>query len=356
MMFRFANPDILYALLIIPALWFFFLANRKRRKKKLNEFGDPELVQGLMPDVSAVRPVWKYNLLLFTLFALIFVLARPQFGSKLQTVKRKGVEIVIALDVSNSMMAEDIKPNRLERAKQAISKLLDRLHNDKIGLIVFAGDAYTQLPVTTDYVSAKMFLSSINTSVVPVQGTAIGKAIDLAVRSFGPETGAGRAILVITDGENHEDDAVAAAKAANEKGIKIFTIGMGLAKGAPIPVPGTNGFRKDKDGNVVVSKLDMQTLEAIASAGGGEPYRASNRNVGLNDLYDRINDMDKAELESRVYSDYEEQFDWIAWIVLLVLLFDILILERKSKLFSGINLFKQDDKQKTRDLKDSERT
>ena len=339
-MFRFANPEILYALVLIPALWLFFLANRKNRKKKLNEFGDPELMKGLMPDVSLWRPVWKYNLLLFALLTLIFVLARPQFGSKLQTVKRKGVEIVIALDVSNSMLSQDIKPNRLERAKQAISKLLDKLHDDKIGLIVFAGDAYSQLPITTDYVSAKMFLSSINTNTVPVQGTAIGKAIELGMKSFGPKTGAGRAIIVITDGENHEDNAVAAAKKAKEDGILVFTLGMGLEQGAPIPIPGTNGFRKDKDGNVVVSKLDLQMLREIAQAGGGVPIRASNGNVGLNELYNEINKMDKAEMESRVYSDFEEQFDWLAWIVLVVLFLEIFILERRNRLFSGINLFK----------------
>ncbi|MFB6318772.1 VWA domain-containing protein [Saccharicrinis sp. FJH54] len=346
-MFRFANPDILYALVLIPALWLFFLANRKNRKRKLNEFGDPELMKDLMPDVSQSRPVWKYNLLLFSLFVLIFVLARPQFGSKLQTVKRKGVEIVIALDVSNSMLAQDIKPNRLESAKQAISRLLDKLHDDKIGLIVFAGDAYTQLPVTTDYVSAKMFLSTINTNSVPVQGTAIGKAIELGIKSFGPENGAGRAIIVITDGENHEDNAVAAAREARESGIVVYTIGMGLAQGAPIPIPGTNDFRKDREGNVVVSKLDWNMLKEIASAGGGNSYRATNGNVGLNNLYDDINKLDKAEMESRVYSDYEEQFDWLAWIVLAVLFFEIFILERKNRLFSGINLFKEDTRRKT---------
>lgn len=339
-MFRFANPEILYALILIPGIWFFFLWNQRRRRKKIMAFGDPELLKGLMPDVSPARPVWKFNLTLFAVFIMVFILARPQFGSKLQTVKRKGVEVMIALDVSNSMLAEDIKPNRLERSKQAISKLVDRLVNDKLGLIVFAGDAYTQLPITTDYVSAKMFLSSINTNIVPVQGTSIGKAIDLAVRSFGPENGAGRAIVVITDGENHEDDAVAAAEAAAEKGIVVHTIGMGLAKGAPIPIKGTNDFRKDNEGNVVVSKLDFAKLEEISRAGNGIAVRASNSNVGLNQLYQTINDMDKAELESRVYSDYEEQFYWLAWIVLVVLFFELFILERKNKFLKGINLFK----------------
>lgn len=340
-MFRFANPDILYALALVPALWFFFVYTRIQRKKRIAQFGDPQLMQGLMPDVSPLRPVWKNNIILFALLVLLFVLARPQFGSKLQKVKREGVELMICLDVSNSMLSEDIKPNRLERSKQIISKLVDRLHEDKIGLIVFAGDAYTQLPITTDYVSAKMFLSSINTNIVPVQGTAIGKAIDLAVRSFGPENGAGRAIIVITDGENHEDDAVSAAKKANDKGIIVHTIGMGLPSGAPIPISGTNGFRKDNDGNVVVSKLDMQKLEEIAASAGGVSIRATNTTLGLNALFDRIDDMDKADLESRIYTDYEEQFYWLAWIVLVLLFIEVFILERKNKMLKGIRLFSQ---------------
>ena len=339
-MFRFANPEILYALILIPVIWLFFLWARRMRRKHLLVFGDQELMKSLMPEVSTSRPVWKFYMVLLALFTLVFILARPQFGSKLQTVKRKGVELMIALDVSNSMLAEDIKPNRLTSAKLAISKMVDKLHNDKIGLIVFAGDAYTQLPITTDYVSAKMFLSSINTGIVPVQGTAIGKAIDLGVRSFGPETGAGRAIIVITDGENHEDDAVAAAKEAQKKGIRVYTVGMGLPKGAPIPIPGTNDFRKDRQGNVVVSKLDMQKLEQIAAAGGGAAIRANNINVGLNALFDNINKMDKAQLETKVYSDYEEQFQWLAWIVFGLLFVEIFLLERKNRIFKNFNLFK----------------
>lgn len=340
-MFRFANSEILFLLLIIPVLGFAYLWGRYMRKKKLADFGDSTLIESLMPEASASRNAWKYYITLFVLIVMIFILARPQFGSKLQTVKRKGIEMVIALDVSNSMMAEDIKPNRLESAKMAVSKMVDRLHEDKIGLIVFAGDAYTQLPITSDYVSAKLFLSSIAPSLVPVQGTAIGKAIDLATRSFSStESDAGRAIVIITDGENHEDDAINAARQAAEKGIQVYAIGMGTPQGGPIPVPGTRDFRKDNNDNVVVSKLDMKMLEDIAMAGGGVAIRASNVNVGLNALFDKISELDKGELETRVYSDYEEQFVWLAWIVIVLLLGELFILERKNKFLKNIRIFK----------------
>lgn len=340
-MFRFANDEILFLLILIPILGFAFLWGNYLRKRKLMEFGDSALIESLMPEVSLSRQVWKYYLTLFVITVLIFVMARPQFGSKLQTVKRQGIELVIVLDVSNSMMAEDIKPNRLESAKMAVSKMVDRLHEDKIGLIVFAGDAYTQLPITSDYVSAKLFLSSINPTLVPIQGTAIGKAINLATRSFSSSSDAGKAIVVITDGENHEDDAISAARQATEMGIQVYAIGMGTPQGGPIPVTGTRDFRKDNNGNVVVSKLDMKMLEDIAMAGGGVAIRASNVNVGLNALFDKISEMDKGELETRVYSDYEEQFVWLAWIVFVLLFVELFILERKNKFLKNIRLFKK---------------
>ena len=230
-MFRFAHPDLLYLLVIIPLLIAFYVVMRIRKKKAIEEFGNPELLATLMPLQSYKRETMKFVMVLIALFFVIIGVAGPQFGSKLQQVKREGVELIIALDVSNSMMAEDIKPNRLAAAKQAISRMTDKLSNDKVGLIVFAGDAYVQLPITTDYSSAKLFLSGITTDIVPIQGTAIGNAIDLAANSFTPETEASKAIIVITDGENHQDDAVAAAKAAREKGIYVHTIGMGLPQG-----------------------------------------------------------------------------------------------------------------------------
>ncbi len=346
--FRFANPVYLYLLLLIPVLVLFFVFIRYRRIKSIKAFGNPEVMESLMPDVSSNRPVWKFVLVAVAFSAFVFLMAGPQFGSKLQSVKRKGVELMIVLDVSNSMMAQDIRPNRLDGAKQAISRLVEKLHNDKIGLIVFAGDAYVQLPITTDYASAKMFLSTINTNIVPVQGTSIGKAIDYGVRAFGPESKASRAIIVITDGENHEDDAVAAAKAAHEKGIVVHTIGMGLPQGAPIPIAGTNSFVKDRNGDIVMTKLDEATLQKVSEAGGGQYYRASNAKTHLNDLFDTINKMEQTEFEARIYTDYEDQFQWLAWIILGLLVIEIFILDKKNKIFGNINLFETSEKKETK--------
>jgi Ca-activated chloride channel family protein len=278
---------------------------------------------------------------MLALAAFIFGAARPQFGSKLKTVKREGVEIIIALDVSNSMLAEDIQPNRLERAKRAIDRLISQLKDDKIGLIVFAGDAYTQLPITSDYNSAQLFLSTINTSIVPVQGTAIGAAIDLASRSFTQNEESSKAIIIITDGENHEDDAIGAATAAAEQGIIVHTIGMGLPQGAPIPAGagGQTDYRRDREGNVVITKLDEVMLEKVSAAGNGIYLRASTANVGLDDLLDEINEMDKTEMESRVFAEYEDQFQYFFAAGLILLLLEFLIMERKNKYLKRIKLF-----------------
>jgi Ca-activated chloride channel homolog len=286
-MFRFEYVYMLYALVIIPVLVVLFYVARRRRKKAISEFGDTELMKYLMPEASNSKPFFKFYIYIAALVFIILGLARPQFGSKLQEVKRKGIEIMIALDVSNSMNATDIEPSRLERAKQVVSKLVDRLGDDKIGMIVFAGDAFTQVPITTDYVSAKMFLSNLTTGVVPVQGTAIGKAIRLASSSFSPTSELQKVIMIITDGENHEDDAVEEAKVANEKGILVYTIGMGLPEGAPIPEGGAGSlnFKKDKDGNTVISKLDETTLVKVATIGGGDYIRGNNTQAGINSLF-----------------------------------------------------------------------
>ncbi len=341
-MFRFGNSEYLWGLLIIPLLTLFFVWSRLARKKALKRYGNPEILKQLMPYVSAGRPNFKFILLMLALAFFVVGMARPQFGSKLKKVKREGVELIIALDVSNSMMAEDIQPNRLERAKRAISRLLDRLKDDKIGLIVFAGDAYTQLPITTDYNSAKLFLNSINTQIVPKQGTAIGSAIDLAMKSFSPSGEANKAIIVITDGENHEDDPVAAAQRANEKDIVVHTIGMGLPQGSPIPIikNGQKDYLKDRDGNVVITKLDEQTLEKVASAGKGIYIRANNTQIGLNALFDEINKMQKEELESRVYSEYDDQFQYLFAAGIFLLLLEFVILERKNRYLKNIKLFR----------------
>ncbi len=337
--FRFAHPNYLYLLAIVPVLVLFFIYIRYQRIKSIKAFGNPDVMESLMPQVSSSRPVWKFVLIAVSVMAFVFLMAGPQFGAKLQKVKRKGVEIMIVLDVSNSMMAQDIQPSRLDRSKQAISRLVEKLHNDKIGLIVFAGDAYIQLPITTDYASAKMFLSTINTNIVPVQGTAIGKAINLAVKSFGPQSDASRAIIVITDGENHEDDAIAAAQAAKEKGIIVHTIGMGLPQGAPIPIEGTNSFIKDRSGNVVITKLDPKMLAEIAVAGGGDYFAADNTRSTLNEVFEKISKMDKTEFDAKVYADYEDQFQWLAWIILALLVAEVFILDKKNRVFSKINLF-----------------
>ena len=339
--FRFDHPDLLYLFLFLPVLGILYWISYARKKKALAEFGEMNVISQLMPYASYTRPFYKFGILILALSFIIFGLAGPQYGSKLQTIKRKGVEIVIALDVSNSMMAQDIQPNRLERAKRAISKMVDKLNNDKIGLIVFAGEAYTQLPITTDYGSAKLFLSSISTDIVPIQGTAIGAAIDLASQSFTPDSEASKAIIVITDGENHEDDAVRSAKAALAKGIIVHTIAMGLPEGAPIPVSrGSRDFRKDENGNIVISKLDQEMVEQIAVAGGGKPVIANNTTTGLNALFSEINKMNKTELEQRVYAAYDEKFQIFIAIGLLLLFLEFLVLERKNRHLKDINLFK----------------
>ncbi|WP_430974641.1 vWA domain-containing protein [Sunxiuqinia rutila] len=340
-MFRFAHIEYLYALAVIPVLILLFWITRRSRRKALERFGQPETISQLMPNVSRSRPVVKFIIWLLAISSLIVALARPQFGSKLKTVKRQGVELIIGLDVSNSMLAEDIQPNRLERAKRAISRLIDNLSDDKIGLIVFAGDAYTQLPITTDYPSAKLFLNSVSTDIVPRQGTAIGAAIELARVSFSPQFEGNKAIIIITDGENHEDDAIGAAKAAAESGIIVHTIGMGLPQGGPIPVSvnGQKDYRKDKDGKVVITKLNEEMLQQIAAAGSGIYVRANNAQVGLNTLFNEIDKMEEAEMESLVYSDYEDQFQWFLGFAILMLLVDFLILERKNKYLKNIKLF-----------------
>jgi Ca-activated chloride channel family protein len=314
------------------------------KKKDLNKFGNREIISQLMPEASSSRHIIKYFIQLLAVLALIIGIARPQFGSKLREVKREGIEIIIALDVSNSMLAEDIQPNRLERAKQAISKLVDQLVNDKIGLIVFAGKAYVQMPITTDYVSAKMFLSTINTDIVPVQGTAIGSAIELGMNSFTPAVESSKALIVITDGENHEDDAIQAARLASEKGIKVCTIGIGHSDGSPVPVTGPGGqktYLKDREGKTVISKLDEKTLQQIAAAGNGVYVRSSDTRIGLNTVFDELNKMEKQEMDVKTYTDYDERFQYFFSLALILLFADLFILERKNRWLSKIKLFEK---------------
>ncbi len=341
-LFRFANPVFLYLLLLLPVLILLYIINEIRKKRALKRLGNTALVNTLVPEMSRSRPVIKFILQLFAVTAGIIMLARPQFGSKLEDVKKQGVEVIIALDVSNSMLAEDIQPDRLTRAKQAISRLVDNMDNDRIGLIVFAGDAYTQIPITTDYVSAKMFLSTISPDVVPKQGTAIGAAIDLGIRSFTPGDTKSKAMIIITDGENHEDDPVKSAEEAAKAGIVIYTIGIGSTEGVPIPmvVNGKKDFLKDASGNTVITKLDEDVLKKIAMAANGTYVRASNSNIGLDEIFSQIKKMKKQELESTMYTEYNDQFQIFAAIVLFLIIVDFIIMERKNRRLANIRLFK----------------
>lgn len=343
-MFRFENTYLLYFLALVPLLWLLYLMARTRRKKSIEAFGDDSLVKQLMPEVSKSRPRWKFVFVSLGIIALVLGAANPQIGSKYEEVKREGFELIIALDISNSMMAEDLQPNRLERAKQAISKLIDQLKSDKIGIIVFAGQAYVQLPLTNDYAAAKLFLSTVSPDIVPTQGTAVGSAIDLAIKSFGEKQDKNRAIIIISDGENHEDDAVAQSTAAIDAGIIVHAIGVGSPEGTPIPlyVNGKKtGFRKDNEGNTVVTKLNETMLQQIAAAGKGVYIRGNNLSSGLRTLLDEINKMEKKQFDSKMFTDYEDRFQYLLASAAFFLLAELLFSERKSRWFGKISLFEK---------------
>ena len=339
-MFRFANIEMLWWLITIPVFVIAYIVYTKRKQRQLTEFGDPELMAQLMPDASKSRPIWKFGMLIVALILLIVAAARPQYGQKEKTVKRQGIEVMVALDISNSMLAEDVAPNRLDRAKQMLSKMIDNMVDDKVGLVVFAGDAFTQLPITCDYVSAKMFLNTISPTLIPTQGTAIGAALQTAITSFGAqESEAGRAIILITDGENHEDDAIAAAKKANELGMQVFVIGIGKPEGAPIPKPGTNDYFKDRAGQVVVSRLNEEMCQQIAVAGNGAYVRCDNTNTAMRALQQELDRIATTELESTVYADYNEQYQSFVLIALLLLAIEFFILSRKNHRLTRMDLF-----------------
>lgn len=339
-MFRFGEPLYLYLLIILPLLVIFYLYSNYRRRKRLRRYGDMELLERLMPQVSKYRPDVKFWLTIAAMAMVIFMLAQPQFGSKMETVKRQGIETVVALDVSNSMMAEDVTPSRLAKSKRLVSRLVETFNNDKVALIVFAGEAFTQLPITSDYVSAKMFLESISPSLISTQGTDVRAAIDLALKSFTPNEGVGRAIVLITDGENHEGGAIEAAKEAAEKGVHVFVLGVGSPDGAPIPVEGSNEFRRDKDGNVVVTRLNEDMCREIARAGNGMYVRVDNTNNAERALNAEINKLAKADVETQVFTEFDEQFQVLAWLALIFLAVEAMLLDRKNPLFKNVKLFK----------------
>ena len=337
-MFKFANPTALFLyLLLLFVVGVYFYASY-RRKSALRKYGDPELLSALMPEVSSHRPQIKFWITFVAMCFMVLLIARPQFGSKVETVKRHGIETVIALDISNSMLAEDVAPNRLEKSKNIISRLVDSFEDDKVGLIVFAGDAFIQLPITSDFISAKMFLESINPGLITRQGTNIKAAIDMATRSFTPNEGVGKAIIIITDGENHEGGATEAAKAAAEKGMSVYVMGVGSLEGSPIPT-GSNDFRRDKEGNVIVTKLNEKMCQEIAAAGNGVYIRIDNTNNAQKILQKEIDKLAKADIETAVYSEYDEQFQAVAWIALVLLLLEMLLMVKKNPKFKGFNLF-----------------
>jgi Ca-activated chloride channel family protein len=338
-MFRFANPNALYLYILLVVIVGIYLVASRRRKRELDRYGSSELLAALMPEVSPLRPALKFWLTFVALCFMVLVLARPQFGSKMETIKRQGVETVIALDISNSMLAEDVAPSRLEKSKNVVSKLVDSFTDDKIGLIVFAGEAYIQLPITNDFISAKMFLESIDPSLIERQGTNIKAAIDTATRSFTPREGVGKAIIIITDGENHEGGAKEAAKAAAEKGMMVFVMGVGSPEGAPIPAGRSNDFRRDKEGNVVITKLGEQMCQEIAAAGNGVYIRIDNTNNAQKLLQKEIDKLAKADMETTTYSDYNEQFMVMAWIAFILLLIEMLVMVKKNPRIKKFNLF-----------------
>ncbi|MBR4479418.1 MAG: VWA domain-containing protein [Bacteroidales bacterium] len=332
-MILFAQYKYLLLLLLVPVILIAHGVKMRMRRKRIERFGDAALVEELMPSWSVAKGWLRTVLYSLAFFLFVIGLARPQIGAKLSEHEAKGAEIMICLDVSNSMLAEDYSPNRLERAKLAISRIVDRLQEDRIGLIVFAGSSFVQLPITTDYVSAKMFLNSIDTGSVPVQGTAIGDAVLTAARSFSEQSEKSRAIIVITDGENHEDDPVDAARQVAEMGIKVYTIGVGSLRGQPIPKDGQ--LMKDREGNIVVSRLDEGTLQQMAEAGNGAYVHAGNEEFGLNPIIDDIRKMEAEKFNSVVFEEYDEQYMYFFAAALALFVIEMLIGERRlrKKLF-----------------------
>ena len=342
-MLRFEDPIFLWLLWLIPVLILIRLIGWRRRKAKLKKLGDPELLKQLMPNISKYRPTVKFVLMLAALALLIVMVARPQMGSKISHDKRHGIETIICLDISNSMLCQDVVPSRLDKSKMLIENLVDNFNNDKIGLIVFAGDAFVQLPITTDYVSAKMFLQNITPGLIQTQGTNIGEAIDLASKSFTQQENVGRAIIVITDGENHEPGAQEAATAANKKGINVFILGIGNTKGAPIPM-GDGSYLKDNAGNTVMTALNEQMCKELAQAGKGQYIHVDNTSDAERALNDDIAKLQKGDVTSVVYSAYDEQFQAVGILVILLLIIEVCLLEVKNPLLRNIKFFKKDIK------------
>ena len=340
-MFRFANPQYLWLLVVLPLFVALFWLAAHRRRKRLERFGHPAILQELMPEVSTGRVTLRFILFLLAVLCLILAAARPQFGSKLREEKTRGIEMMLTVDVSNSMLAEDFEPNRLERTKYAIGKLFEGLQQDRVGLVVFAGEPKVQLPITSDYRMARAFARKIDPSLVSVQGTAIGKALEQALLAFSSDTeqSHGRVIILITDGENHEDDAIAVAERAAQQGVRIFTIGIGTPEGAPIQIGGE--FIKDENGEMVVSKLNEEMLAQIADITGGAYVRATKQSIGLDEIVKAINEMEQTELSTIRFEEFNEQYQYLLIAALVLLLVEFLILDRRNPLLAHLNIFRE---------------
>ncbi|MCE5179885.1 MAG: VWA domain-containing protein [Porphyromonadaceae bacterium] len=340
-MFRFGNPEYLWLFIAMPLLLAIYIYLNIRKRKAVQKMGILSTLKMMMPELSLKRSYLKFWLVFATLCTGIFMIARPQFGTKVETVEKEGIELVIAMDVSNSMLTKDVAPDRLSRAKQILSRLIDVRSNDKVALIVFAGEAYVQMPLTSDTQSAKIFLNTIDPSLVPIQGTAIGEAIRLGVSSFSSDKDISKAMVIITDGEDHEGDATQAAAEAANAGVMVNVLGIGSPDGSPIPALeyGSN-FMTDNEGNVVVSRLNEQMGMDIAQSGKGFYVRADNSNTAIRALETQLDELETGKSTSLSYSEYDEKFPFLAWIMLVILLIEVLVYDKKNRLFRNVRLFK----------------
>lgn len=343
-MFRYDYIFLTVAAVVLFILLILFYYKKAWANRVKNKLVDQHLFFKILPTFSSSKLKWKNVLLTMGLLITILALGRPRWGTKEEEVKREGIDLMIALDVSNSMLAQDLSPNRLGRSKLALLQLVNKLKNDRIGIIVFGGQAYVQLPITSDYSAAKLFINTINTQLIPTQGTAIGSAIDLSIKSFNPESPTQKAIIVITDGENHEDDAIEAAQRAKSKGIFVHTIGMGSEQGAPIPTSANGNYKKDKEGNTVITRLNEEMLKDIADAGNGIFVRASNANSGLNTVLNELSKLEKTEYGSVVFTDFEDYYQSFLIVAIFILLFELLLDNKASSLARKINLFEKNKK------------
>ncbi len=340
-MFRFENPEYLYLFIAMPFLVALYIYLNIRKRNDVKKLGVLSTVKKMMPELSLKRSYLKFWLIFAALCTGIIMIARPQFGTKVENVEKEGIELVIAIDVSNSMLARDVSPDRLSRAKQILSRIIDVRKNDKVALIVFAGEAYVQMPLTSDTQSAKLFLNTIDPSLVPVQGTAIAEAIRLGVSSFSGDQDVDKAMILITDGEDHEGNANEAARQASDAGIMINVIGIGSVEGTPVPESEySNNYRTDSGGQVVVSRLNEQMAQEIAQNGKGLYVQADNSNTAVPALETELNELETKKTTSLSYSEYDEKFPFFAWILLIILIVEFLIYDKKNPLFKNIRLFR----------------